>query len=330
MKTNKMMAAATCLFALLTFGVGSAFASSTNETNEKNQSQITSEVAKAAATANVGMIATRITAMTSPGGNAGSGTGLGQGQGSGNGPMGIGVWALGSGSYLDNTKSGARYDGSLYTGMIGADKQLGDLLVGVAVGYENLDLTTKYNSGNMEYDGWSVVPYLSYSITKDIVFDASFSYTWLDYTMKDTQAGVKYSDSMDANRMVTSAGVTGYLDWDKFLFSARLGTLYLNEHQGSYRLNATDYSKSGIYTWSGTLGLRAQYDMGAFKPFVGATYMQDFMKSGSDDVDMWGTDFDLGFNYMPADGWVIGLTGTYGVRDDLSKAGGLLNVRYDF
>lgn len=338
MKTNKLMAAATCLLALLTFGAGSALASGSNETNEKNQSQISSDVAKAAASANVGMLGTRISAMTGPSGGFGGGTGGatggglggGLGQGSGNGPMGIGVWALGSGTYMDNSKSGARYDGSLFTGMIGADKQMGDLLVGLAVGYENLDLTTKYNSGKMEYDGWSVVPYLSYSITRDIVLDASFSYTWLDYTMKDTQAGVKYSDSMNANRMVTSAGVTGYMDWDKFLFSARLGTLYLNEHQGSYRLNATDYSKAGIYSWSGTLGLRAQYDMGAFKPFVGATYMQDFIKSGSDSYDMWGTDFDLGFNYMPADGWVIGLTGTYGVRDNLNKAGGLLNVRYDF
>jgi len=308
-----------CLAGLLAFGAGSAFASS-NTTNEKNQSQITSEVAKAAATANVGMISNRITAVTA--GNSG--------QSSGNGPMGIGVWGLGSGVYLDNTKSGANYDGSLYTGMIGMDKQLGDLLVGVAAGYEKLDLTTKYNSGNMEYDGWSVVPYLSYSISKDLVLDASFSYTWLDYTMKDTQAGVKYSDSMDAHRMVTSAGLTQYIDWDKFLFSARLGTLYLNEHQDSYLLNATNYGSAGIYTWMGSLGLRAQYDMGAFKPFVGATYMQDFMKSGDSDTDMWGADFDLGFNYIPADGWVVGLTGTYGVREDMYKAGGMLNVRYDF
>lgn len=319
MKTRKLKAVAACLFSLIAFGAGSAMASSgTNETNEKNQQQITAEVAKTAATANVGMIANRITAMTS-----------GIGQSSGDGPMGIGVWALGSGNYLDNTKSGAKYDGSLYTGMVGVDKQMGDLLLGVAVGYEKLDLTTKYNSGNMEYDGWSVVPYLSYSITKDIVADASFSYTWLDYTMKDTQAGVKYSDGMNANRMVTSAGLTTYYDWDKFLFSARLGTLYMNEHQGSYTLNTTDYSKSGIYTWMGSLGLRAQYDMGAFKPFVGATYMQDFIKSGGD-KDMWGTDFDLGFTYVPAAGWNVGVTGTYGVRDDLTKAGGMLNLRYDF
>ncbi len=319
MKTNKFLAVVTCLVGLLALGAGSAFASS-NTTNEQNQSTITSEVAKTAATANVGMVSSRISTMT----------GGGSGQSSGNGPMGIGVWALGSGTYLDNSKSGANYDGSLYTGMLGVDKQMGDLLVGVAAGYENLDITTKYNSGKMEYDGFSVVPYLSYSFSKDLVLDASFGYTWLDYTMKDTQAGVGYSDGMNGRRMVTSAGLTKYYDWEKFLFSARVGTLYLNEHQGSYQLNATTYSSAGIYTWMGSLGLRAEYDMGAFRPFVGVTYLQDFMKNGDSDSDMWGADLDLGFNYTPADSWVVGLTGIVGARDDMYKAGGMLNVRYDF
>lgn len=302
-----------------------------NTTNEQNQSVISSTVAQVAATANVGMISTRITALTSPGGGSGSGgTGLGKGQSSGNGPNGIGVWGLVGANYLDSSKSGAKYDGSLMNAMVGTDKQIGDLVVGLAFGYENLDLTTKYNSGKMQYDGLSLTPYLSYSINKDLVADASFTYTWLDYTMKDTQAGVSFRDTMGANRMVTSAGLSQYMTLDKLLLSARLGTLYLNEHQGSYQLNATPYSAAGIYTWQGSLGLRGTYDMGSFKPFLGATYMQDIVKSGGKEDDMWGTDFDLGFNYNVSDSFLIGLTGTFGLRENLTKTGGMLNVRYDF
>jgi len=120
------------------------------------------------------------------------------------------------------------------------------------------------------------------------------------------------------------------MSWDKFLFSGRVGTLYLNEHQDSYTLKTTNYGKSNVYVWQGSLGLRATYDMGAFKPFVGATYMQDITKSGDTDKDMWGTDFDLGLNYNVTDKLLLGFTGTYGVREDLQKIGGLINLRYEF
>ena len=70
--------------------------------------------------------------------------------------------------------------------------------------------------------------------------------------------------------------------------------------------------------------------MGEFKPFLGATYMQDFIKSGGKNDDMWGTDFDLGFNYNVTDSFLLGVTGTYGIRENLTKTGGMLNARYDF
>lgn len=310
--------AVSLMLTLLVSGIAMASSSTTNTTAEQTKNEISSQVAAAAATANIGMINNRITAMT---GN----TGLSSG-----GAMGMGAWALGGYNYLDSSKSGGKYDGTLANFMVGMDKQFGSLLVGVSFGFETLDLTTKYNSGKMEYDGWSVVPYLSYSFSKDLVADASFGYTWLDYTMKDTQGATSYSDDMSANRMVTSLGLTKYMSFDKLLLSGRVGTLYLHEHQGSYKLNNTNYGQSGIYTWQGSLAVRGTYDFGQFKPFLGATYMQDFLKSGGKEDDMWGADFDLGVNYAPAANWTVGLTGIYGIREDLTKVGGLLNVRYEF
>ncbi|GAB6124840.1 hypothetical protein JCM14124_05460 [Humidesulfovibrio idahonensis] len=232
--------------------------------------------------------------------------------------------------YLDNSKSGGSYDGTLSTAMVGLDKRLGDLIIGLGFGYERLNLTTKYNSGNMDYDGLSIMPYLSYSFTKDLVADAALSYTWLNYTMKDTQSDVKYQDSMVAARTFASVGLTKYLVWDKFLLSGRVGSLYLNENQGSYTLKTTGYGKSDIYLWQGNLGVRGTFDLGNFKPFVGATYSHDLLKSGNESVDLWGTDFDLGFNYTVTDRMTLGLTGTYGIRENLTKAGGLMNFMYQF
>ena len=326
----KKVNAVTWLVLLVALLLPAAGLAASNTTNETNKNDISQKVSSVAASANVGMLGSRIATMQGPSGAGGTGSGgITKGTSSGNGPAGTGVWALGGAFYLNGDKPGAKYDGSLSTAMLGIDKKFGDLLAGVAVGYERLGLDTKYNDGKIEYDGVSVAPYLSYAFTKNLIADAMFSYTWLNYTMKDKQLGVGYHDTVDANRMVTSAGITQYYPLEKWLFSGRLGTMYINEHQGSYTLKTTDYGKSGVYTWQGQVGGRASYDLGQLKPFFGATYMYDIAKSGGD-TDQHGADFDLGLNYSATDSLSFGLTGTYGIRENFYKAGGMLNARYEF
>lgn len=325
MKSKKLMLLLICLLVLAApMAAFSIPGYQHNPTNEQNQSSITGDVATTAAAASLETVQNRITGLTGPGGQSG--------QSSGNGPAGIGVWAFGGGIYLDSSRDGARYDGGLMTAMVGVDKQLGDLLFGVAFGVESLNLSTKYNSGKILYDGFSITPYLSYAFKKDLVADASFSYSWLGYTMKDTQIGTKYNDHMDADRRVASLGLTQYLSLDKLLLSGRIGTLYLDEQQGSYNLRNTIYSPADVYVWQGSLGLRGTYDLGAFKPTLGLTYSQDFIKSGgrTQDQDLWGVDLDLGCNYAVSDRFQLGLSGVFGLRENLTKAGGLLSLRYDF
>lgn len=276
-----------------------------------------------------------IVARSAPGGGGGGGGELTSltsptGMSAGDNAQGIGVWAVGGATFLDHSKPGTKYNGNLGISMVGVDKLFGSLLLGVGLGYERLDLSTPYNGGGIAYDGFSIIPYLSYSITPDLVADASLIFAWLDYTMKDTEAGVKYRDHMPADRRVVSAGLTQYLSFDKLLLSGRLGTMYMNEHQGAYVLNTTANSKSGIYNWQGAASVRGTYDMGVFKPFLGTTFTRDLMKSGKPSNDDWGSDYELGFTYNFTDTFQMGLTGTYGFRENLTKGGALLNVRYDF
>jgi len=254
----------------------------------------------------------------------------GTGLSAGDNPMGLGVWAMGGGMYLNHAKFGANYRGGLRLATVGVDKQFGSLLLGVGFGNENLDLTTHYNNGSIVYDGFSVIPYLSYAITQDLVADASLIYAWLSYTVRDQVNVLQDRDYTDAYRRVVSAGLTKYLTFNKLLLSGRLGTMYMNEHQDLYHLNGNRYGDSGVYNWQGMANLRGTYDLGAFKPFVGATFSTDLVKSGKSSIDTWGSDFDLGFSYNLTDSFQFGLTGTYGLREYMTKAGGMLNVRYDF
>lgn len=292
-----------------------------DQDQEKNQSTITNVVATTAATSQVESVINRVTAITAPGGQGGTA--------SGDGPLGLGVWGMGGGVYLDGSKKDARYDGSFSAAMLGVDKQWGDLLFGVAFGAESLDLTTKYNSGKILSDGFSVTPYLGYAIKKDLVADASFSFTSLDYTMKNTQGVTKFSDHMGGQRMTTAAGLTQYLPLDKLLLSGRIGLMYLDEHQGSYNLSATIFSPADVYGLLATATVTGVYDLGAWKPSLGLNYEQALLKSGGQH-DTWGVDLLPGVTYSATDRLQLGLNAVLGVRENLTKAGGVLSLRYDF
>ncbi|MBU1229447.1 MAG: autotransporter outer membrane beta-barrel domain-containing protein [Proteobacteria bacterium] len=319
MKNSHILLLAACMtFLVLPVQVHADMMDYDDTTNDSAPGA-TADAGTSSSSVTTSLISSRGAALTGP-----------LGQSSGDEPLGIGAWANGGGQYLTNSKAGHNYDGGLMLAIVGMDKVYGSLLVGVALGHEKLDLSTKYNGGRMRYDGYSVIPYLNYAITQELLVDVSFSYTLLDYTMKDTQAGVGYRDTMSADRQVTTLGLTRYLTLDKLLLSGRVGTLYLNEHQGSYRLNARSYTTAGIYTWQGSLGGRATYDLGACKPFLGLTYMQDFSRSGGTTNGMWGADLDLGLNHSLADALSLGLTGTFGLREDMTKVGGLLNITYSY
>lgn len=299
----------------------------------KAQQAVAVNTMQTAVTASTGMVTSRIAAVQAPGG--GGVNPAASGKSSGNGANGFGVWALGGAYYLDSSKSGAKYDGGLYSAMVGIDKEVGRALVGVAFGYEGLDLDTNFNSGSLKYNGFTVMPYASYAITDDIIADLSLGATWLNYDIKDTQnnevgRAQRYSSSYDAMRYVVSGGVSKYFLIDKWTLSARLGGLYAHESQDSYRVGFSDISKQNIEIGQVSLGGKAAYDMGnGFQPFFAATYRQDVAKSGPND-DMAGGDFDLGFNWQATDQLKLGLTGTYGIRENFSMVGGMANIRFEF
>ncbi|MDL2272262.1 autotransporter outer membrane beta-barrel domain-containing protein [Desulfovibrio sp. OttesenSCG-928-I05] len=328
--------------ALLMLFAGSAFAADnvTVEAGEKTAETVQNITQQTAAVATAG-ITSSIMARTntvmgvggglySPSGNAG---GSASGKSSGNGDNGVGVWAMGNYYYLDKSGSG-KYDGDLFMITAGVDKRFGRALVGVSFGGEWLDLDTK-GGGSFEYGGFNVTPYLSYMITDSVLADFSVGYTWLDNDVDSKDAlGRKLSDDYDSWRLFTAGGVTKFWNYNAWNFSARLGALYLhqsddgfnlkgNTNVDGFRVNSSDYDLFQMQ-----LGGRVGYTMGNITPFLGVTYYQDIAKSGKDD-DMAGGDLDLGVNIKNGP-FSMGLTGTYGVREDFQKVGGTLNFRYEF
>jgi hypothetical protein len=261
----------------------------------------------------------------------------------GDGGLGFGVWASGGWQHVNNSSSQWSRGGMLnVTG--GFDVQFGSAVVGVAVGGEWLRLDMS-DSGRYESDGFSVTPNFSFAILPDLVLDGAVGVTWLNNYQKSgyistangTQPGEMEADFFSW-RIFTAAGLTKFWTFDNWVFSGRLGALYLYQEIPSYTLrgvgplpfandtSAVEKNRSDLFQLSATG--RVGYQIGDFTPFVSATYLQDISKSGKQN-DFVGGNFEAGFNYRIG-AVSLGLTAVYGVRYQYQNVGGMANFRWDF
>ena len=298
-----------------------------------NVTETISSISKQTATVSAVNTVTSITARSSMMLGFGSFKGLS----SGNGDNGIGLWAMGNAYWLD--KSGSNpYDGDMYMVTAGIDKQIDDdLLIGLSIGGEWTDLGLTAG-GKYKSNGFTVAPYASYMVRDDVMVDFSVGYSTLSNDLKvwDIDDNVFRDADYNSWRLFTAGGVSKSWESDAWRFSSRLGALYLHQSGKAFDLRSPS-NLNGVKTEEGSnydlfqlqLGGRVGYDFGNVTPFVGVTYFQDIAKTGSSS-DMVGADFDLGLNWKPNSTTTVGLTGTYGIRENFDKYGGMLSIRFDF
>ncbi len=322
---------------LLAFALPAAAADNVTEVTKDTVQSISRQTASVSAQNTVTSITARSSMVLGLGGGGFSTPGSrSKGVSSGNNDNGIGLWTMGNYYYLDKSGSG-KYDGDLYMVTGGVDKRFDRLLLGLSFGGEWLDLGLQ-NGGKYDSKGFTLAPYASYLLADDLMLDFSVGYTWLNNDLEikaDDGGGMqKYNDDYDSWRVYTAGGITKMWNYDAWRFSGRLGALYLHQSDDGFSLKGNtiidnvDVSKSKYDLFQMQLGGRVGYDFGNVTPFVGVTYYQDIAKSGPD-KDMVGADLDLGLNWKTGP-MTIGVTGTYGIREDFQKVGGMLNFRFDF
>ena len=211
-----------------------------------------------------------------------------EGKAAGNGNGKVGLWFSGAYTNIDNNKSGSNYDGDITAGVVGIDYKFRDnLLAGVALGYENSDLTTTFNAGTEDSSGWTVAPYALFQVNKTFSVDATVGYSKLNYDVKRTEPSDLNSvtGTTDAKRWFGAANVNG--DWvkNKLLLGASVGVLSVSEDKDAYTevgsggqavaAKSTDLGRAHL---GGDLG----YDMGKMVPYVSADFRHDYNTDSSD------------------------------------------------
>lgn len=272
--------------------------SSNNTANQNSTVATSSSAIRSTTTLISNLIAQRVSTAVS--GNSGAfevssngfvGTGVAAGDHEGK----FGVWAAGAFAGFDDDNRSTEFDGESFVGTAGADYRVSpDVVLGVAVGYEDIDIDTVYNgfggnNGNVSAEGYSIAPYIGVTLSETLTADAKIGYADMEYdTLRfDPNTGNRITGSTDADRFYLDAGLKGkYQLQGNWGADVRGSVFYAHEEKDAFTENEAGGATIAVDEDTTELGqflldTRLGYSFEGVRPYglVGLEY--DFVK---DDV----------------------------------------------
>ncbi|WP_417790707.1 autotransporter domain-containing protein [Terasakiella pusilla] len=258
-----------------------------------------------------------------------------EGKAAGDGQQKVGVWVNFSGSRFLFDKPDSKFDGNIFTGMVGVDYALTDRYrVGLGLGYEKTDIDTTFNEGHEEAQGWTAAPYVSYQYNDNYSVNLSAGFSKLDYDMdrKDQLDKNTITGSTDALRWFGALNFNGNWNNDNLVYGANVGTLFSHEDKDGFTevgSGATtvgdDITEIGRVSIGGNVGYKF-FDM--MTPYVRAKYSYDYQDGGSDDESSVKTGLGVNFDYGSSVSAGVEANGT--LKGDYKEAGGTVFLHINF
>jgi len=222
-------------------------------------------------------------------------------------------WGSVSYTELENDNPQTAYDGDRMAFQFGLDFMPRDNMVaGISLGYEDMDVTTTFNQGSMDGQGYTVAPYIGGIIDDSWSYDALVGLSTVDYDQNRSSGTI--SGSTEATRFFAATNLNHtYGIKDKWLIISRAGLMYAEETtDGFTESDGTVNPERRTRLIQGQLGADFTYLAGDnFEPYLNATYNFDFISSGTNIVaggvsvnpfdDRDDLLFGAGFNYYVSD-----------------------------
>ena len=174
---------------------------------------------------------------------------------------------------------------------VGADIVPWDnVVVGVALGYEDTDTSTLFNAGRQEQRGFSVVPYFGVAFGQqlgvdfDVGFDLALGYTALEADQSRTFAGAPIASELDARRKFVYGNLNVGRSFGNLYVSGLAGLLYATETSDRFtELNAAGapvrtVARRKVRLGRASIGGDVAYEWNGFEPYAGALYQIDYTR----------------------------------------------------
>jgi len=194
------------------------------------------------------------------------------------------LWANAGYTSLDNNNALTAYDGHAIPVLVGIDTSPWDpLTVGIAFGYERVELDTAFNQGTLNWNGYTATPYAVLRFLNNYSVDVSASYSRLNNDVSRLNGTA--SGSYDSDRWLGTANLNGNWSVDNWRLGATIGYLYLHQIDDGY--TETGPASGGAVTGhattigQGRAGLRLGYNFGMVEPYVKARVEHEFITPGT-------------------------------------------------
>lgn len=315
-----------------TYGSGSgtynssyATCSTNNTANQNGTTTTATAVLRVAATQTAGLIGNRVSGALGGGSGfnvASNGFSAQTGMSAGNAGNRAGAWVSGSWTDVEDDNTDTAFEGDVYTLVGGMDyKVTAQTVIGLAVGYEDVDIDTEYNdhpttgtNGSLEGDGWTVAPYIGVELGDNAHADLTLGYSDLEYdTVRfDPNTGNRIVGSTDGERYFVNAAVSGSHMFDQNWHLHGKGAIfYATEEKDDF----TETESNGA-----TIAQNGEdSDLGQFLLDARLGYLFDYVEPYA----LVGLEFDFAKDDAP-----VAAGQTASLEDDFgAKFGGGLNLR---
>ncbi|MBL4615707.1 MAG: autotransporter outer membrane beta-barrel domain-containing protein, partial [Magnetovibrio sp.] len=235
------------------------------------------------------------------------------------------IWGYGSYSTMQSTATDGEYTGNSAGYTLGGDVQLSEKLVlGVALGYSDSDITTTYNSGTHDETAWNISPYVSYRLTDNL------SYTGLVGasigTIKNSRDNMATTGKTDTksysahNALSYGVAQTSELPG----LSATISHSYThketddyNESDGTFNAKAT--TNTAQLSFKGEAAQNITVQGVNLNVFANSAFLHDLIDTVNDDANA--VDVSAGLRFpTTASGWFGSVSGTKQfLRSDYSQ-----------
>jgi hypothetical protein len=209
-----------------------------------------------------------------------NGTGMSSGDNS-YGPMGI--WGSYSYSESDDDNSSTSSEANRNTFMAGVDISLrDDFVLGLAVGYEDSDVDTKFNRGNVDSDGFTYVAYGAMLLDDTYSIDVMGGFSYIDIDQYRTAPGTnnRITSSTDSNRLFFAGNVNATRQYANWLLTGRVGLLWAGEGQDPFfESDGTPIVAQDFEVGQLRFGGDAAYLMGNWEPYGSLMFEYDYVRT---------------------------------------------------
>jgi len=212
----------------------------------------------------------------------------------------LNIWGAIGWRSLDNDFVSTTYNSTANSMMAGADLQpLDPLVIGIAVGIENNDVSTVFNSGSQEILSLTGLGYLGYLVGDTVSVDFVLGTSSVDIDQDRTlspfgaaagpfagvAAGTSIVSEVNAARYFAAMNVNGFWTLNDWRIGANAGYLQAYESRDAFTESGGGVTNGIAGSNSNLAQLRVggdvSYSIKAFEPYLGLDYYNDINR---DDV----------------------------------------------